>query len=29
MNRPHTAHGDLTPNEFAEARIHRNQLVPA
>jgi putative transposase len=29
MNRPHSAHGDLTPNEFATAWINRNQPVPA
>jgi putative transposase len=25
MNRPHTAHGDLTPSEFAQAWTDRNQ----
>jgi putative transposase len=29
MNRPHSAHGDLTPSEFAQAWIDRNQPVPA
>ena len=29
MNRPHTAHGDLTPTEFAQEWITRNQPVPA
>ena len=28
MNRPHTAHGDLTPNEFAEAWINRTNQCP-
>jgi putative transposase len=25
MNRPHTAHGDLTPSEFAQAWTHQHQ----
>ena len=29
MNRPHSAHGDLTPSEFAQAWIDRHQPVPA
>lgn len=29
MNRPHSAHGDLTPNEFAQAWTTRNQPVLA
>jgi putative transposase len=29
MNRPHSAHGDLTPSEFAQACIDRHQPVPA
>jgi putative transposase len=29
MNRPHSAQGDLTPNEFVKAWIDRNQPVPA
>jgi putative transposase len=29
VNRPHTAHGDLTPNEFAKAWINRNQPMAA
>ena len=29
MNRPHAAHGDLTPSEFAQAWINRHQPVPA
>ena len=29
LNRPHSAHGDLTPSEFAEDWINRNQPVPA
>lgn len=28
-NRPHSAHGDLTPSEFARAHLPRNQPVPA
>lgn len=28
-NRPHSAHGDLTPSEFARACTDRNQLVLA
>jgi putative transposase len=28
-NRPHSAHGDLTPSEFAQAWIDRHQPVPA
>ncbi len=29
LNRPHSAHGDLTPSEFAQAWIDRHQPVPA
>jgi putative transposase len=29
MNRPHSAHGDLTPSEFAWAWIDKHQPVPA
>jgi Integrase core domain len=29
MKRPHSAHGDLTPSEFAQAWIYRHQSVPA
>jgi putative transposase len=29
MNRPHSTHGDLTPSEFAEAWINKNQPAPA
>jgi putative transposase len=29
MNRPHSAHGELTPHEFAQAWINRNQPVAA
>jgi putative transposase len=29
VNRPRSAHGDLTPNEFAQAWISRYQSVPA
>ena len=29
MNRPHSAHGDLTPSEFASAWTDRHQPVPA
>ncbi|WP_420451790.1 IS3 family transposase [Ilumatobacter sp.] len=29
INRPHTAHGDLTPSEFAKAWISRHQPQPA
>jgi putative transposase len=29
LNRPHSAHGDLTPSEFAQAWINRHQPVPA
>jgi putative transposase len=28
-NRPHSAHGGLTPSEFARAHLIRNQPVPA
>ena len=29
MNRPHSAHGWLTPVEFVEAWLHRQQLTLA
>ena len=29
LNRPHSAHGDLTPSEFAQVWIDRHQPVPA
>ena len=29
LNRPHSAHGDLTPSEFAQAWIDRYQPMPA
>jgi len=29
INRPHSAHGELTPNEFAQAWTYRHEPVPA
>jgi len=29
INRPHSAHGELTPSEFAKAWITRYEPIPA
>jgi putative transposase len=29
INRPHSAHGELTPNEFAQAWTYRHEQIPA